>query len=131
MRAAERMPAAMRLFALRGAITVDRNDAEEILAATDELMRELMARNGVEAGDLVSCLFTLTQDLDAEFPAKAARRMGLSAVPLMCAREVPVPGALPRVIRVLVHYYAEPGHVSRHVYLRDARSLRTDLESAQ
>ncbi len=121
----------MRLFALRGAITVEHNDAEEILAATDELIHELMVRNGLEAGDLVSCLFTLTQDLDAEFPAKAARRMGLSAVPLMCAREVPVPGALPRVIRVLVHYYAEPDHVSRHVYLRDARSLRTDLESAQ
>jgi chorismate mutase len=125
------MRAAMRLFALRGAITVDRNDAEEILAATDELMRELMVRNGLDASDLVSCLFTLTQDLDAEFPAKAARRMGLSAVPLMCAREVPVRGSLPHVIRVLVHYYAEPDHVSRHVYLRDARSLRTDLESAQ
>jgi chorismate mutase len=125
------MPAAMRLFALRGAITVEHNDAEEILAATDELIHELMVRNGLDAGDLVSCLFTLTQDLDAEFPAKAARRMGLSAVPLMCAREVPVPGSLPRVIRVLVHYYAEPDHVSRHVYLRDARSLRTDLESAQ
>lgn len=121
----------MRLFALRGAITVDRNDAEEILSATDELMRELMTRNDVEPRDLVSCLFTLTQDLDAEFPAKAARRMGLSAVPLMCAREVPVPGALPRVIRVLVHYYADEGHVSRHVYLREARALRTDLESAQ
>ncbi len=121
----------MRLYALRGAITVLRNDAEEILAATDELMRELMARNGLEASDLVSCLFTLTEDLDAEFPAKAARRMGLSAVPLMCAREVPVPGALARVIRVLVHYYAGEDHVSRHVYLRDARALRSDLESAQ
>jgi chorismate mutase len=125
------MPAAMRLFALRGAITVEHNDAEEILTATDELIHELMVRNGLDAGDLVSCLFTLTEDLDAEFPAKAARRMGLSAVPLMCAREVPVPGALPRVIRVLVHYYADEDHVSRHVYLRDARSLRTDLESAQ
>jgi chorismate mutase len=125
------MPAAMRLFALRGAITVERNDAEEILAATDELMRALMERNGLDASDLVSCLFTLTHDLDAEFPAKAARRIGLSAVPLMCAREVPVPGSLPRVIRVLVHYYADADHVSRHVYLREARSLRTDLESAQ
>jgi chorismate mutase len=125
------MPAAMRLFALRGAITVEHNDAEEILTATDELMNELMLRNGLAPDDLVSCLFTLTQDLDAEFPAKAARRMGLSAVPLMCAREVPVPGALPRVIRVLVHYYAQEGHASRHVYLREARSLRTDLESAQ
>ena len=121
----------MRLYALRGAITVEHNDGEEILAATDELMRELMARNALHPGSLVSCLFTLTEDLDAEFPAKAARRMGLSMVPLMCAREVPVPNALPRVIRVLVHYYAEPGHRSRHVYLRDARSLRTDLESAQ
>ena len=121
----------MRLFALRGAITVDRNDAEEILAATDELMHELMVRNGLEPSALVSCLFTLTDDLDAEFPAKAARRMGLSAVPLMCAREVPVPGALPRVIRVLVHYYAGEDHVSRHVYLREARALRADLESAQ
>jgi chorismate mutase len=125
------MPGAMRLFALRGAITVDRNDAEEILSATDELMRELLERNGLETRALVSCVFTLTEDLDAEFPAKAARRMGLSAVPLMCAREVPVPGALPRVIRVLVHYYADEDHVSRHVYLRDARALRTDLESAQ
>jgi chorismate mutase len=121
----------MRLFALRGAITVEHNDAEEILAATDELMHELIVRNELDAGALVSCLFTLTDDLDAEFPAKAARRMGLSAVPLMCAREVPVPGALPRVIRVLVHYYASEDHVSRHVYLREARALRTDLESAQ
>jgi chorismate mutase len=121
----------MRLYALRGAITVERNDAEEILAATDELMRALMERNGLDPDALVSCLFTLTEDLDAEFPALAARRMGLSAVPLMCAREVPVPGALPRVIRVLVHYYAEQGHVSRHVYLRDARALRADLDAAQ
>jgi chorismate mutase len=79
----------------------------------------------------VSCLFTLTEDLDAEFPAVAARQMGLSRVPLMCAREVPVPGALPRVIRVLVHYYAEGDHEPRHVYLREATSLRADLESAQ
>jgi chorismate mutase len=125
------MSAAMRLFALRGAITVDRNDAEEILSATDELMRELMRRNGLDTSALVSCLFTLTDDLDAEFPAKAARRMGLSAIPLMCAREVPVPNSLPRVIRVLVHYYADEDHVSRHVYLREAKTLRTDLESAQ
>lgn len=121
----------MRLYALRGAITVDRNDAEEILAATDELMRELMARNALEADRLVSCLFTLTDDLDAEFPAVAARRMGLDKVPLMCAREVPVPGSLPRVIRVLVHYYAPEGHAPRHVYLREAISLRADLEAAQ
>ena len=121
----------MRLFALRGATTVDANDAEAILGATESLMREILDRNALQPHDVVSCIFTLTNDLDAEFPAKAARRMGLSAVPLMCAREVPVPGALPRVIRVLVHYYADEDHVSRHVYLREARALRTDLESAQ
>lgn len=121
----------MRLFALRGAITVEHNDAEEILAATDRLMRELMERNELTAEALVSCIFTLTEDLDAEFPAVAARRMGLDKVPLMCAREVPVPGALPRVIRVLVHYYAGEAHSARHVYLGEARSLRADLESAQ
>jgi len=121
----------MRLYALRGATTVERNDAKEILSATDELMRELMARNALGAEALVSCLFTLTEDLDAEFPAVAARQMGLSKVPLMCAREVPVPGALPRVIRVLVHYYADEAHDPRHVYLREATSLRADLESAQ
>jgi chorismate mutase len=121
----------MRLFALRGATTVEDNDAEQILAATDELMRELMARNGLRPDALVSCIFTLTEDLDAEFPAVAARRMGLDRVPLMCAREVSVPGSLPRTIRVLVHYYAAPEHESRHVYLRAATTLRTDLESAQ
>ncbi len=121
----------MRLYALRGATTVEHNDAEQILAATDELMRELMQRNALEPEALVSCLFTLTEDLDAEFPAVAARRMGLDKVPLMCAREVPVPGSLPRVIRVLVHYYAEDDHSARHVYLRAATALRADLESAQ
>jgi chorismate mutase len=121
----------MRLFALRGANTVGANDADAILNATDELMRELMERNKLDPDAIVSCIFTLTDDLDAEFPAVAARRLGLHHVPLLCAREVPVPGSLPRVIRVLVHYYAPDGHRSRHVYLGEARSLRTDLESAQ
>jgi chorismate mutase len=123
--------AAMRLFALRGAITVQRNDAEEILAATERLTRELLERNGLTPDDLVSCIFTATEDLDAEFPAVAARRVGLSHVPLLCARELPVPGALPRVIRALVHYYADQGHTPRHVYLEDARKLRSDLDHAQ
>ncbi|HLY49610.1 MAG TPA: chorismate mutase [Solirubrobacteraceae bacterium] len=121
----------MRLFALRGANAVESNTAESILGATEILMRELMARNQLEADQLVSCIFTLTADLDAEFPAVAARNIGLAKVPLMCAREVPVPGSLPRVIRVLVHYYAEEGHQPRHVYLGEARGLRADLESAQ
>jgi chorismate mutase len=121
----------MRLFALRGAITVDRNTSEAILGATEWLMRDIMKRNDLVPEDVVSCLFTLTEDLDAEFPAVAARQLGFGQVPLMCAREVPVPGALPRVIRVLMHYYAPDEHQARHVYLGDARKLRMDLESAQ
>ena len=94
-------------------------------------MRELMMRNELEPASLVSCIFTVTEDLDAEFPAVAARNLGLSSVPLLCAREMSVPGSLPRVIRVLVHYYASEEHRPRHVYLGEARTLRADLDSAQ
>jgi chorismate mutase len=121
----------MRLFALRGANSVERNDVDSILSATDELMRELMERNQLQADAMVSCIFTLTDDLDAQFPAVAARALGLDHVPLLCAREIPVPGSMPRVIRVLVHYYAPPEHLPRHVYLGGARALRADLDAAQ
>jgi chorismate mutase len=121
----------MRLFALRGAITVDRNETEEILGATERLVRGLLERNGLEPEAIVSCIFTATEDLDAEFPAVAARRVGLTHTPLLCARELPVPGALPRVIRALVHYYAEESHSPQHVYLGEARTLRADLDHAQ
>ncbi|HYP47484.1 MAG TPA: chorismate mutase [Thermoleophilaceae bacterium] len=121
----------MRMRALRGAITVEDNDAGAILSATEELVRELMERNSLAEDQLVSCIFTCTNDLDAEFPAVAARAMGLSGVPLLCAREIDVSGALPRVIRVLVHCYVEPGSPARHVYLREAVALRRDLEGAQ
>jgi chorismate mutase len=120
-----------RLFALRGANSVEANDADAILGATDELIRELMERNALAPEAMVSCIFTLTEDLDAEFPAVAARRLGLDRVPLLCAREVPVPGSMPKVIRVLMHYYANADHSPRHVYLGRARALRADLESAQ
>jgi chorismate mutase len=120
-----------RLFALRGATSVARNDAETILAATEELMRELIDRNKLRIEDVVSCIFTVTDDLDAEFPAVAARRLGYERVPLLCAREIDVPGALPRVIRVLIHHYASADHVARHTYLGEARSLRADLDAAQ
>src|SRR5215218_589942 len=125
------MPPPMRLYALRGAITVTANDGDAILAATDELMRAILERNALAAEHLVSCIFTLTEDLDAEFPAVAARRMGLSAVPLLCAREVPVPGSLPRVIRVLIHGSGDHGHEPQHVYLGEAAALRLDLTGAQ
>jgi chorismate mutase len=119
----------MRLVALRGANTVTENSAQAILAATDELMREILRRNALGAEDLVSCIFTLTPDLDAEFPAVAARQMGLSGVPLLCAREIPVPGALPQVIRVLIHAYMD--RTAEHVYLGEAAKLRLDLTGAQ
>ena len=124
-------PDGTRLHALRGAITVERNDAEAILSATRELLSELIARNELRPEQMVSCIFSATADLDAEFPAVAARDLGLNAVPLLCAQEIDVAGALPRVIRVLLHYYAGDGHEAQHVYLREARTLRTDLDSAQ
>jgi chorismate mutase len=121
----------MRLFALRGAGSVEANTRESIISATASLMTELLSRNALEPEQLVSCIFTVTDDLDAEFPAVAARNIGLNTVPLICAREVPVPGALPRVVRVLVHYYAAEDHQPRHVYLGEARVLRSDLDAAQ
>jgi chorismate mutase len=121
----------MRLFALRGATTVERNDADVILDATAVLMREILDRNALTPENVVSCIFTSTQDLNAEFPAVAARRLGFDRVPLLCACELDVPGAMRRVIRVLLHYYADEDHQSRHVYLGEARALREDLDAAQ
>jgi chorismate mutase len=121
----------MRLVALRGANTVRANEPAAILEATEELMHELLEVNRLSPDDLVSCLFTLTADLDAEFPAVAAREMGLSQVPLMCAREIPVPGSLPQVVRVLVHCYPPADVEPQHVYLGEARGLRLDLHGAQ
>ena len=120
-----------RLFALRGAISVRSNDASAILDATTELLKTIIGRNSLASEDIVSCIFTATNDLNAEFPAVAARALGFEHVPLLCARELDVPGALPRVIRVLIHYYAQVPHEPSHVYLGDAASLRSDLLAAQ
>jgi chorismate mutase len=121
----------MRLFALRGAVSVERNDVKDILDATTELMQEIMRRNSLTPENVVSCVFTATRDLNAEFPAVAARAVGFDRVPLLCAQEIPVPRSMPRVIRVLIHYYADDEHVPVHVYLGNARELRTDLNAAQ
>src|ERR687896_4822 len=121
----------MKLRALRGATTVEANEPDAILSATEELVRELMERNGLGPGEMVSCIFTCTDDLDAEFPAVAARDLGLSAVPLLCAREISVPDSLPRVIRMMVHCYADEEREPQHVYLREAVALREDLQGAQ
>jgi len=120
-----------RLFAVRGAVQAEANEAEAILAATGELMREMLSRNGLAAESIVSCLFTTTEDLDAEFPAVAARDVGLDAVPLLCCREIPVPGSMPRVIRAMVHDYAPQDHSPTHTYLGATRELRSDLHAAQ
>jgi len=113
--------------AVRGAITVERDSADAIHEGTSELLREVLGRNELVADDLVSIIFTATPDLTTEFPAVAAREMGLSGVPLLCAREIPVEGAMPLCVRVMIHcYFAEEREI-RHVYLRDARQLRTDL----
>jgi chorismate mutase len=120
-----------RLFAVRGAVQADANEAETILTATETLLQDLVNRNGLTPEAMVSCLFTTTEDLDAEFPAVAARRLGLDSVPLICAREIDVPGAMPRVIRAMVHYYAPVGHQPAHVYLGATQELRADLHAAQ
>lgn len=120
-----------RLYAVRGAIAATSNDVDAILDATEELLRELISRNDLEPERMVSCMFTATADLNAEFPAVAARRVGLDAVPLLCARELDVPGAMRSVIRVLMHYYAPGDHSPAHTYLGEAQKLRADLHSAQ
>ncbi len=120
-----------RLWAVRGATQVQANEPEAVLAATEELMTELLKRNSLEAGRIVSCIFTSTDDLDAEFPAVAARKLGLDRVPLLCAREIEVPGAMQRVIRVMVHYYGPRDHEPAHAYMGAAKALRSDLHSAQ
>ncbi len=122
----------MRVRAARGAIVVAEDRAEVLLGATERLLSAMIERNGVEREDLVSVLFTATEDLRSAFPAEAARRMGLGKVPLLCAREIPVEGAMPRVIRVLMHFHSERslGEIE-HVYLDGAESLRDDLDEVE
>ncbi|CAN5461806.1 chorismate mutase [soil metagenome] len=118
----------MRLCAIRGATSVERDEADEIIAATTALLAEMLGRNDIRPDELVSLIFTATPDLVAEFPAVAARRLGLSGVALMCAAEIPVAGATPRCVRVLAHCYSRRTNDQlRHVYLGAAKQLRTDL----
>ncbi len=118
----------MAVRAIRGAIQVDRNDRDAILGGASELVSTVLTRNGLGSDDLISIWFTATPDLDAEFPAYAARLLGLVDVPLMCASEIPVVGAMPRVLRLLAHVETDRQRRElRHVYLRGAAALRTDL----
>ncbi|MDQ3986596.1 MAG: chorismate mutase [Actinomycetota bacterium] len=121
-----------RLGAIRGATTVDSNTPEAIVAATEELLSELLDRNGAGRDQLISLIFTSTPDLTAEFPAAAARRMGLSDVALLCATEIAVPTAVGGCIRVLVHLYTDRQWADlEHVYLRGAKGLRADLDQPE
>ena len=118
----------MRLHAIRGATTVEHDEPAAIIAATTALLEEMMSRNDISPDELVSLIFTATPDLVAEFPAVAARRLGLAGVALMCAAEIPVPGATPRCVRVLAHCYSRRRNDElRHVYLGAAKQLRADL----
>ncbi len=120
----------MPVRGVRGATTVERNDRDEILERTGELLRALVERNGIEPADIASAVFSVTGDIDAEFPAVAARRLGWIYTPLMCTREIPVPGSLPRCIRVLLHVNTDrPQQDIIHLYLREARKLRPDLDT--
>jgi chorismate mutase len=113
---------------LRGATTCERNTPEEINEVTQELLLAMLERNGVAHDDVISVLFTTTPDLTAAFPATAARGVGFGDVPLLCASEINVPGAMPLTVRVLMHAYTERERGElRHVYLRKAPSLRDDL----
>ena len=114
--------------ALRGATTVEHNDAEEIAAATRELLTDMIEANEIDVNDIISVLFTTSPDLTAAFPAAAARGIGFQTVPLMCASEIDVPGAKKLCIRVMMHAYCTRSRDEiRHVYLRDAQNLRDDL----
>lgn len=116
---------------IRGATTVEANDAEAILSATEELLAEMTRQNGLQPEDIASVFFTVTPELNATFPAEAARRLGWHMVPMLCATEIPVPGSLPRCIRVLIHANTDraPSEI-RHVYLRRAVALRPDWSGA-
>jgi chorismate mutase len=118
---------------IRGATTVAANERQAILHATQELLEEIMSQNdGLRTEDIASAFFTLTEDLSCTYPALGARQMGWDAVPMLCAREIPVPGSLPRVLRVLVHWNTNmPQSQVQHVYLHDAVQLRPDLSSVQ
>lgn len=118
----------MGVRAIRGATQVDRDAPADILAGTRELLTEVLERNEFAEADLISIVFTLTPDLTSCFPAVAARELGLADVPLLCATEVDVPGALPRVVRLLAHVESDrPRSAVRHIYLRGATRLRPDL----
>jgi chorismate mutase len=123
----------MAVRGIRGATSVESDNSQEILAATRELLNELLKANGIQQFDeIVSAIFTTSPDLTSTFPAEAARAIGMHQVPLLCASEIAVPSSLPRCIRVLLHINTDKKQCEiTHVYLREAKRLRPDMASAQ
>jgi chorismate mutase len=118
----------MAVRAIRGATQVDADEREQVLAATRELVSAVMERNALDHDDVISILFTATPDVVSEFPALAARELGFGDVPLMCATEMGVPHALPRVLRLMAHVDTDKARADiQHVYLRGAAALRRDI----
>lgn len=118
----------MAVRAIRGAVQVDANERAAVIEGTTELVAAVMSRNELVPDDVISVLFTATPDLTAEFPALAARKIGFQEVPLICASEIDVPGAMPRVVRLLMHVETgRPRSAIQHVYLRGAAALRLDI----
>lgn len=116
------------LVAVRGATTVEEDTAEQVAERTAELLEAMMERNDIREDAIVSIIFTATPDLVADFPAVAARNMGLSKIPLLCSQEIPVAGSIERCVRVMMHVYSiKVRDDIRHPYLHEARQLRTDL----
>lgn len=114
--------------AIRGATTCGANSAEEINAVTRELLQEMLRRNEMNSDEIISILLTTSPDLTASFPAAAARELGLDEVPLICASEINVPGALGHCVRIMLHGYSVRARADiRHVYLHDAVTLRNDI----
>ncbi|HEY9427349.1 MAG TPA: chorismate mutase [Gemmatimonadaceae bacterium] len=117
-----------KMRAVRGATTVERDDADLVVSATRELLTALAERNAIVHDQVISAIFTVTPDITSEFPARAARELGWVDVPLLCAMEIPTTRGLTHCIRVLLHIETElPRSALRHVYLRDAKELRPDL----
>ncbi|HEY8489511.1 MAG TPA: chorismate mutase [Dehalococcoidia bacterium] len=119
----------MQVRGIRGATTVERNTREAILEATTELLNEMVKANGIHPDDVASAIFTTSPDLNAEFPAVAARNCGWTHVALLCGHEMAVPGSLPMCLRILLHVNTErSAREIVHVYLRGAKVLRPDIE---
>jgi chorismate mutase len=120
----------VKLWAVRGATTVLKDDPAAIIGATEELLLKLLQINEINATEIVSIIFTVTHDIQSEFPAVAARKIGLVDTPLICTQEIPKPGSLPLCIRILIHFYTElTKEAIKPVYLHDAINLRPDLTS--